>query len=210
MSETPDQGDAPVVPGEGSPPDPTWASSPGASAGSVPPAFDSSAPAAGPGPPFNPGARPTIAGQALAGRGRRFVGYFIDGLIFSVVYYPLSGLFSTTQTVLITTGGTSITTQARTVSPLYSLLFLIIGLAYYTLLWSRKGASLGQMAVGIRVVDATTGAGVSQTQALVRAIGYVISAIPLFLGFIWAFFDQRRQGWMDKMANTLVVDAPRF
>jgi uncharacterized RDD family membrane protein YckC len=29
----------------------------------------------------------------------------------------------------------------------------------------------------------------------------------LYLGFIWILFDDRRQGWHDKIADTLVVEA---
>ncbi len=35
--------------------------------------------------------------------------------------------------------------------------------------------------------------------------GYIISAIPLLLGFIWAAFDARKQGWHDKIASTVVI-----
>jgi uncharacterized RDD family membrane protein YckC len=37
-----------------------------------------------------------------------------------------------------------------------------------------------------------------------RHVGYVISGI-LFLGFLWILFDNRRQGWHDKLAGTIVV-----
>jgi uncharacterized RDD family membrane protein YckC len=42
-------------------------------------------------------------------------------------------------------------------------------------------------------------------QSLVRYFGYFASCIPLFAGFIWIAFDRRKQGWHDKMANTVVV-----
>jgi uncharacterized RDD family membrane protein YckC len=145
----------------------------------------------------------------LANNGRRFVGYVIDAIIFWIVWLPVSIVFSGTNNVVTTIGSTTITTQQRTLSPLIEIILLIVGLAYFTLLWSRNGSSVGQMVVGIKVVDATTGAPVSQTQALVRAIGYIVSGIPIYIGFIWAFFDPRKQGWMDKMANTLVVRTPQ-
>jgi hypothetical protein len=51
----------------------------------------------------------------------------------------------------------------------------------------------------------TDGSSISWKEALLRYIGFIISTIPLFLGFIWIFFDSKRQGWPDKIASTYVV-----
>lgn len=71
--------------------------------------------------------------------------------------------------------------------------------------WLYKQATPGKMAVGIKVVDAKTGNAMSFGQAIGRYVGYFISTIPLGLGFIWAAFDPRKQGWHDKLAGTVVV-----
>jgi uncharacterized RDD family membrane protein YckC len=42
-------------------------------------------------------------------------------------------------------------------------------------------------------------------QAVGRLLGYVVSSI-LYLGFIWILFDERRQGWHDKLAGTVVIE----
>ncbi|HLA48407.1 MAG TPA: RDD family protein, partial [Nitrospinota bacterium] len=42
-------------------------------------------------------------------------------------------------------------------------------------------------------------------KAFIRYIGYIISEIPLFLGFLWIVFDKDKQGWHDKIAGTFVV-----
>jgi uncharacterized RDD family membrane protein YckC len=68
-----------------------------------------------------------------------------------------------------------------------------------------RGATLGRRLVGIRVVDADTGEPLKPGQALIRYVGYIISGLPIFIGFIWAAFDSRKQGWMDKLAGTQVV-----
>ena len=60
------------------------------------------------------------------------------------------------------------------------------------------------MVLGIKVISAD-GTSVGWGKALLRYIGYIISAIVLFLGFIWIAFDSKRQGWHDKIASTLVV-----
>jgi uncharacterized RDD family membrane protein YckC len=71
--------------------------------------------------------------------------------------------------------------------------------------WLYKQATPGKMAVGIKVVDAKTGNAMSFGQAIGRYLAYFISMIPLGLGFIWAAFDPRKQGWHDKLAGTVVV-----
>ena len=39
--------------------------------------------------------------------------------------------------------------------------------------------------------------------------GKIVSMLPLMLGFIWVAFDARKQGWHDKLANTVVVRTTR-
>ena len=57
--------------------------------------------------------------------------------------------------------------------------------------------------MGIRVV-CTDGTRVRFGNAIRRQIGYFISA-TLFLGYLWILVDNRRQGWHDKLAGTMVV-----
>ena len=44
-------------------------------------------------------------------------------------------------------------------------------------------------------------------QAILRYIGYIVSALALSIGFIWIAIDKRRQGWHDKIARTYVIPA---
>ncbi|PIP08224.1 MAG: hypothetical protein COX51_04865, partial [Syntrophobacteraceae bacterium CG23_combo_of_CG06-09_8_20_14_all_50_8] len=41
--------------------------------------------------------------------------------------------------------------------------------------------------------------------AFLRWIGYFISALPLYIGFLWVAFDGKKQGWHDKLAGTVVI-----
>lgn len=75
--------------------------------------------------------------------------------------------------------------------------------------WITRGATPGKMVVGAIVVDASTFDKLSVGQALLRYIGYYVSMIPLCLGLIWVAFDGRKQGWHDKIANTLVIQKPK-
>lgn len=72
-------------------------------------------------------------------------------------------------------------------------------------LWIKLGTTPGKMAIGAVIVDARTGARASSGQYVIRYLGYFVSMLPLFLGYLWVGFDGRKQGWHDKMAGTVVV-----
>ncbi|OAV20066.1 hypothetical protein AO372_1756 [Moraxella catarrhalis] len=92
--------------------------------------------------------------------------------------------------------------------PLYSagdaILHLVIGAAVVWF-WVKKGATPGKMLFGLQVRDAKTGQFISVPRALLRYFSYLISYLILCLGFIWAGFDKKKQGWHDKIAKTVVV-----
>ncbi len=71
--------------------------------------------------------------------------------------------------------------------------------------WVLRGATPGKMAIGAIIVDAKTGARPSVGQAIGRYLGYFVSSIPFGLGLIWVAIDDRKQGWHDKLAGTIVV-----
>lgn len=77
------------------------------------------------------------------------------------------------------------------------------------LFWMARQATPGKMAIGARIVDATSGQAASTGQLVARYLGYYVSTIALCIGFVWIAFDDRKQGWHDKLAKTVVVRAKR-
>lgn len=73
------------------------------------------------------------------------------------------------------------------------------------LFWIYRQATPGKMAIGARIVDAKTGGKPSTGQLIGRYLGYYASILPLFLGLIWVGIDQRKQGFHDMLAGTVVV-----
>lgn len=71
--------------------------------------------------------------------------------------------------------------------------------------WRRFLATPGKMATKLKIVDAKTGNKMSVAQSIGRYFAYIISTLPLCLGFIWVGIDKRKQGWHDKLAGTVVV-----
>jgi uncharacterized RDD family membrane protein YckC len=86
--------------------------------------------------------------------------------------------------------------------------FLLVLAAYGAVLWRLRGATLGGMILGLRVVR-TDGKDVDWTTAGIRALSCFLSLLPLGLGFLWIAFDRDRQAWHDKVAGTVVIRVPR-
>ena len=72
-------------------------------------------------------------------------------------------------------------------------------------MWVRFGATPGKMALSAKVVDADTGEPLTIPASLLRYVGYFLSAIPFGSGFLWVGLDRKKQGWHDKLANSVVV-----
>jgi len=71
--------------------------------------------------------------------------------------------------------------------------------------WRYCGATPGKLAVGIKIIDAATGGAPTTMRLVIRLLCYFVSALPFCLGFLWAAFDRRKQGWHDKIAGTVVI-----
>ncbi|QKX01139.1 RDD family protein [Wolbachia endosymbiont of Dipetalonema caudispina] len=81
-----------------------------------------------------------------------------------------------------------------------------IGLfSYITYMWTRFAATPGKLLLGLRVVDAQTFKRITPKQATKRFFSIILSAAPLFLGFLWSNFNNRCQTWHDKIADTVVI-----
>ena len=127
---------------------------------------------------------------------RRFAALTIDTIILylSIIILSLIG----TRLIPINNGFTWVR-----MTPYYGMA-LIINAVYFTYFHGILGQTPGKRLFGLRVVQ-TGGAPLTPGIAFLRWVGYIISKIPLFLGFIWAVFDGSKQGWHDKMAGTCVI-----
>jgi uncharacterized RDD family membrane protein YckC len=84
-----------------------------------------------------------------------------------------------------------------------------IQVAYTTAMLSTGGRTVGNMAVGTRVVDAKTGAIPGAGKALGRSLApvllLVLLIIPAILDILWPLWDRENQTLHDKMAGTYVI-----
>ena len=132
------------------------------------------------------------AGQVeLAGLGQRLLAQVIDLLWLLPLSFALGVIASIANQGEMSWGGEA---MANLIGALVVLLF-----------WADRQATPGKLVLGLRIVDADTGGPPPLRSLVLRYVGYLISALPLGLGYLWALWDRRRQGWHDKMGRTLVV-----
>jgi len=73
------------------------------------------------------------------------------------------------------------------------------------LFWVYKQATPGKILVKATIVDAATGGKPTMKQWIIRYLGYIPATLPLGLGLFWVGWDSRKQGWHDKLADTVVI-----
>ena len=125
----------------------------------------------------------------------RVVAYIIDAILLSIA----SGILGFVTGVGLYGGGLAhfdfFTNGAS----------LVIGWLYFALMESSaRGATVGKMAVGLRVVT-DRGERLDFGHATGRYLAKIISALILGIGFIMVAFTDRKRGLHDMIANTVVV-----
>lgn len=138
------------------------------------------------------------SGLQLAPLGRRTVAFAIDDMLISMIF------------VILLWEPISMAQSAEEIAGIVNsvwLMMVMTQILYHTLFVWQYGASLGKMAMKMRVVEISTMRTPRFAVAFNRAIFRIISGMVFYIGFLWAFFDPARQAWHDKTASTLVVDA---
>jgi uncharacterized RDD family membrane protein YckC len=146
-----------------------------------------------------------------ASRLQRFIAFIIDVIVLAVIVGILTAIgiveFSVSEEASTTDG----------------LIQAIIVVAYYVILTVAFGATLGKMAMGMKVVDRDgnkAGAGpVLIREVIARALGALLASVVgagigeavglavAIIIVIMILFDERRQGLHDKIGGTFVVKA---
>ena len=71
--------------------------------------------------------------------------------------------------------------------------------------WVRFCGTPGKLLLGCQVVDANSGQPLSIGRAILRYFAYILSALPMMLGFLWIALDSRKQGLHDKISRSIVI-----
>ncbi|MBI2754811.1 MAG: RDD family protein [Betaproteobacteria bacterium] len=128
---------------------------------------------------------------------KRFVAFLIDSVILLVVAVPLLWAIY---------GREYFDPQREGLAGIWDFLInVVLPTIAVILFWKYRGATPGKMAISARIVDATTGEAPSTGKLVVRYVAYLVSMLPLFLGFVWIGIDRRKQAFHDKIAGTVVI-----
>ncbi|CAN5730531.1 hypothetical protein BH18ACI5_BH18ACI5_09210 [soil metagenome] len=92
----------------------------------------------------------------------------------------------------------------------FAAFLLILNGGYLAAFTAAGGQSVGKMLGGIRVVPDDAMASTDRVplgQAVLRAAAYLLSALPLGVGFLPAIFSTDKRAFHDRLAHTRVVKA---
>lgn len=156
---------------------------------------------------------PSLIGH-YSGFTSRALAFMIDSAIIGITLISISWVVSVAVTMLqvrslmefllkAIPGGDQVVNIlfGPTVASLLTTLYI---LGYHLFFMVLMGQTPGKVLMGLRVVQ-TDGGRLNAWRAFVRVIGYLVSALPLFLGFFWVIIDDRRQAWHDKLAGTFAI-----
>ena len=136
-------------------------------------------------------------GLVLADTKKRAVAFVIDELLLSfILIVALWDSFS----------------QARTTEAIIALTnsfvfeYMMMKIIYQAFFVMQYGATLGKLAMKIRVIEIRTVANPNVIVALNRAIFRIISEMLFYLGFLWGILNPNKQTWHDLTAKTLVIN----
>lgn len=133
----------------------------------------------------------------LADTKKRALAFFIDEMLLSfLLIIALWDAFS---------AAANIEEMIQTTN-MFFLEYMFMKIIYQGFFVMHYGASLGKMAMKIRVIEIRTVANPNVLCSLNRAIFRVMSEMIFYLGFLWGMLDPARQTWHDKTAKTLVVN----
>lgn len=154
-----------------------------------------------------------VAGHEVVHVGfwKRAAALFIDSMVVGFAYYIVMiaamlvvgvGAFAMVGNDNPTAGGAALMGMMGLVYLLYPVVSAIYYAGFES---SSKQATLGKMAVGIKVVD-RDGRRLSLKHALGRWLSAGLNYLTLYIGYLMAAFTDRKRGLHDMVAGTLVVD----
>jgi uncharacterized RDD family membrane protein YckC len=130
--------------------------------------------------------------------GRRFAAVFIDGIIIDIVVFPL---------IILLAGFNGLAhkgLEPGTSALIYAIQYLLPA-AYEIILVGTYGATLGKMAMKIKIVT-PEGGPISYGRATGRYFGKMLSGIILGIGYFMAIWDDEKRALHDRICKTRVIN----
>jgi uncharacterized RDD family membrane protein YckC len=136
-------------------------------------------------------------GFSFAPMWKRAIAYTIDEIIITTLI--IMGFSSAFE-------GLSTPAQVIVVINKIILFILLLKVLYHWIFVYLYGATVGKLAVRIRVVDEGLMDNPTLTNSLIRAGMRLVSEGMFYVGFLWGAFSKTRQTWHDISAKTLVIN----
>lgn len=138
-------------------------------------------------------------GQILyGGFWARLAAYFIDYIVVNMALMFLYMPFG----FLLEYGGDFV---EGVFGILLSLLSIVLGFGYYVYMTYKYQATLGKMAIGIKVLN-DQGKKPTLSEVMMREVlGKIVSSLTLGIGYLIAAFTNKKQALHDMIGRTIVV-----
>jgi uncharacterized RDD family membrane protein YckC len=148
----------------------------------------------------------------LADGGKRFIAFLIDAIILSVVIMILFGILGTIGFMGASSAETSdsagMMAAIMGAGLLMQVLSLVLQIGYFTYFESSdRQATIGKSAMGLIVAD-ENGNRLDVQKALIRNIMRIVSSFICLIGYLMAFFTEKKQTLHDIVAKTNVYTKP--
>jgi len=124
-----------------------------------------------------------------AGAGTRLVSYIIDAIILWIIG-AIVGL------IFMALGAGYVAASI--------IVGILISLGYFTYFFGN-GQTPGMKVMKIKLCGTDGTYPIGYGKGFLRWIGMLISALVIYIGFLWILIDKDKQGWHDKIADTYVV-----
>lgn len=158
----------------------------------------------------------SFASKQPAGFWIRLLAYVIDSLILGIVNgvlvaVPILAWMSEEGLLQAAMSGVAPSQPVR-VEPLYIAVFSIlvilsIAISIFYVIGgpAKKGGTLGKRMLGLRIYTADGVTPIGWGRSFLRLIGYMVSGMIFYIGFIMIAFTDRKRGLHDMIAGTYVV-----
>ena len=148
----------------------------------------------------------------LADGGKRFIAFLIDIIILTVVIMILFGILGTVGFMGASSAETSDSAGLMAAMAGATLLIQVLSLAlqigYFTYFESsERQGTIGKTAMGLIVAD-ENGNRLDTQKALIRSIMRIVSSFICLIGYLMAFFTEKKQTLHDIVAKTNVYTKP--
>jgi uncharacterized RDD family membrane protein YckC len=148
----------------------------------------------------------------LASWGKRLGAILIDGWILIGFYFVLFAVIGAASHGSHTSTHRTVAPAAVIIGDIFAYcVFMIPAIVYYGIMnGSKKGQTVGKMALNISVRDAQTAGPIGFWRGVGRFSMEIVFQLLLFVPFVVdnlsPLWDARKQAWHDKVARSVVID----